>query len=176
MITVEKKQADIKTKAEFIITLTWADSSTSDVDVWLEDPLENILYFSAKEIGLMHLDRDDLGRLNDTIVLKDGTWVNYDHNQEIVTIRGFIPGEWVLNVHMYAKRDNIPVSIEIKMDKLNPYKTIIYKKFTIDKDWEEVTIKRFTMTGNGDILIMNDLPKKLVETQSISRAARTLDR
>lgn len=174
LITTEKKKADIKTKAEFIISLTWSDSSNSDVDVWLEDPLGNLLYFSSKEVGLMHLDRDDLGRLNDKIALKDGTWVTYEHNQEIVTIRGFIPGEWTLNVHMYKKREAGPVFIEIKMDKLNPYRTIIYKRFTIDKDWEEVTIKRFTMTNDGTIISMNDIPKGLVETMSIPTPNREM--
>jgi len=173
MITIEKKKAEIKTKAEFIITLTWADSNASDIDVWLEDPLGNVLYFSSKEVGLMHLDRDDLGRLNDTITLKDGTWVSYDHNQEIVTIRGFIPGEWTLNIHLYRKAGKGPVPVEIKMDKLNPYKTIIYKKFTMNKDWEEVTIKRFTMTNDGSILAMNELPKTLVQTKSISPPGNT---
>ncbi len=167
LITTEKKKADIKTKAEFIITLTWADSNESDVDVWLEDPLGNVLYFSAKEVGLMHLDRDDLGRLNDRITLKDGTWVSYNHNQEIVTIRGFIPGEWVLNVHLYRMDGKEPVPVEIKMDKLNPYETIIYKRFMINKDWDEITIKRFTMTNDGSIISMNELPKKLVESKSI---------
>ena len=164
LIVPEKKDAVINTQAEYIITLTWDDKSPSDVDTWLEDPTGGVLSYRMKEVNLMHLDRDDLGSEKDVITLLDGTKVEYEHNQEITTIRGFIPGEWILNIHMYARRDWKPTKVEVKVDKLNPsVKTIIYKKYTLDIQWEEITVARFTMDGLGDILsIEHDLPKKLI--------------
>lgn len=163
LIVPEKKDASIETKAEYVITLTWDDESEDDVDVWLEDPTSAVMSFQKREVNLTHLDRDDLGKKKDVIILQDGTEVEYKHNQEIVTIRGFIPGEWILNIHMYNKRDKKPTNVEVRIDKLNPsVKTIIYKKFIMNENWEEITVTRFTMTARGEILSMNDLFKELV--------------
>jgi len=165
----EKK---LSPKAEFIITVTWPGESKDDVDTWLEDPLGNVLFFRQKEKGLMHLDKDDLGVSNDTVTLPNGKQITVKINQEIVTIRGFIPGEWILNVHMYRKRDTYgndlyeggsTTPVEVKMVRLNPkVKIVIYETVILITNWQEETVTRFTMAGDGDILSMDDLPKKLV--------------
>jgi hypothetical protein len=128
-----------------------------------------VLHFRQRDIGLAHLDRDDLGLINDTITLKDGRVVKFPHNQELTTIRGFVDGEWVLNVHMYKKRDPNPTLVEVRIDKLNPrIQTVLYKKIMMNQTWEEVTVTRFVMSEQGDILSLDDLPKKLLK-QAASR-------
>jgi len=170
LINPSLKKADIKTKAEFVITVTWSDYSQDDVDTWLQDPAGNVLHFRQRDVGLAHLDRDDLGKLNDTITLDDGRRVEYPHNQELTTIRGFLTGEWVLNVHMYNKRDANPILVEVRIDKLNPkVETVFYKKIVMKSRWEEITITRFVMTNQGDIINWDDLPKTLVKIASLSR-------
>jgi hypothetical protein len=167
LINPNLKKADIKTKAEFVITVTWDDDSKDDVDTWLQDPAGNVLFFKQKEAGLAHLDRDDLGIINDTLTLDDGRKVEFKHNQELTTIRGFITGEWVLNVHMYSKRDLNPTQVEVRIDKLNPsVQTLFYKKIVMEARWEEVTVTRFVMTNQGDIISWDDLPKKLLKMAS----------
>jgi hypothetical protein len=168
-INPKNKDADIKTKAEFVITVTWNVNSKDDVDTWLEDPAGNVLHFRQKDIGLAHLDRDDLGFINDTITLQDGSVVEFPHNQELTTIRGFVTGEWVLNVHMYKKRDANPTLVEVRIDKLNPrVQTVLYKKIMMNQTWEEITVTRFVMSEQGDIISLDDLPKKLLK-QAASR-------
>jgi len=170
LINPSIKKADIKTKAEFVITVTWNDNSNDDVDTWLQDPAGNLLHFRQKDVGLAHLDRDDLGNLNDTITLPDGRSIEYTHNQELTTIRGFIPGEWVLNVHMYKKRGSDPTPVEVRIDKLNPkVRTLYYKKIVMNSTWEEVTVTRFVMTNQGDIINWDDLPKKLLQQAALPR-------
>jgi len=178
LITPEKKQADIKTKAEYVITLTWDKDSLDDIDLWLQDPIGNTLYFQAQDVGFMHLDRDDLGFSNDSIALPDGRIKSIKINQEIASIRGFITGEWVLNIHMYNKRDftNLsykhnkikPTNVEVKIEKLNPYKLINYKTYIMKKHWEEITVVRFTMSAGGEIMSMSDLPKKLIKDSPVA--------
>jgi hypothetical protein len=164
LINPSIKKADIETKAEFVITVTWDKDNTDDVDTWLEDPTGNIVFFKQKDIGLAHLDRDDLGRINDVVVLDNGDIIEYPYNQELTTIRGYVSGEWVLNVHMYNKRDEAAAIVEIRIDKLNPsVKTIFYKKVTMKTQWEEITVTRFVMTNQGDIINWDDLPKNLVK-------------
>jgi hypothetical protein len=168
LINPSLKKADIKTKAEFVITVTWSDYSQDDVDTWLQDPAGNVLHFRQRDVGLAHLDRDDLGKLNDTITLDDGRRVEYPHNQELTTIRGFLTGEWVLNVHMYNKRDANPILVEVRIDKLNPkVETVFYKKIVMKSRWEEITVTRFVMTNQGDIINWDDLPKTLVKIASL---------
>ena len=61
------KDKDIEEKSDFIIILTWDDESGDDIDLWIRDPLGNILSFKNREDALMHLDRDDLGLSNDKV-------------------------------------------------------------------------------------------------------------
>lgn len=160
------KAKDISTQAEFIVTVTWPIKNADDVDTWMEDPLGNVVWYSNKEKGLMHLDRDDLGYLNDVVYLPDGTRVEYPHNQEILTIRGFVPGEWILNVHMYSKRDSNPTPVHITVDKLNPvFQTVLVKDVILSKRWDEETIGRFEMSTEGKIISIDDLPKQLIKTK-----------
>lgn len=158
------KKAEVSTQAEFVVTVTWPLNNTDDVDVWLEDPVGNLVFFRNKAAGLMHLDRDDLGSLNDTMYLVDGSVIKYPYNQEILTIRGFVPGEWVLNVHMYKKREKEPTSVRVTVDKLNPkFKPIILKTVDLSENWQEETIGRLEMTSSGEIMGIDLLPKKLVK-------------
>lgn len=164
MIHPAAKKAEIETKAEYVISVTWPDGSEDDVDTWLQDPLGHIVHFRQKDSGMAHLDRDDLGSVNDVIKLADGSKIEYPHNQELTSIRGVIKGEWVLNVHMYNKRDKNPTKVEVRIEKLNPVvKTVFYKTIVLSTGWEEVTASRFVMSERGDIISWDDLPKKIIE-------------
>ena len=85
------KRADIEVKAEFLITVFWPDNLEDDVDIYVEDPAGNLVWFKSREPGLMHLDRDDLGKRNDEVVTAAGT-ILFPENREIVTLRGIVPG------------------------------------------------------------------------------------
>ena len=168
MIQPILKKAEVHTQAEYIITVTWPVNNKDDIDTWLEDPLGNVLFFRNKEVGLSHLDRDDLGYANDVIYLADGSSVTYPYNQEITTIRGFIGGEWTLNLHMYSKNEENPTTARVVVDKLNPkLKTIIAKDITLGERGEEITVARFEMGSSGDILSVNDMYKGLIKVENI---------
>ena len=94
-----KSKHDIEIKAEFIITVTWQSDQDCDVDTYVQDPNENLVFFKSRESGLMHLDRDDLGYKNDSI----NNQLQYNENREVVTLRGISEGEYVVNVHMFNK-------------------------------------------------------------------------
>ena len=160
---IVEKQADIETQAEYVITVTWDKDCPDDVDTWLRTPTGRLIWFRQKENALCHLDRDDLGCQTDYIELATGERIEYPYNQEITTIRGHIPGEWVLNVHMYHKRSSMPTTVTIRMDALNPCTSmILHKELTITEHWREYTIARFTM-GEKDILTWDDTPANLVK-------------
>jgi hypothetical protein len=165
LISPVKKKKEIEQKAEYVITVTWPGEMTDDVDSWLEDPTENILYFGQKEIGLMHLDRDDLGSLNDQQFVPGIGLINYPYNREITTIRGIMPGEYVFNIHLYRKSSkdkSIPVTVIL--EKLNPRVKLLYSKVvTLTDHWEEKTIIRFVLDVDGEITESFFIYKPLVE-------------
>jgi len=181
------QRAKITAKADYIITITWPKDSNDDVDSYLEDPLEHLVFFQRREDGLMHLDRDDLGKRNDYVMTPYGP-VTYNENQEIITIRGIIPGEYVLNVHMYHKStagesgheeggdekppaEDKPTVVTVKIEKMNPtVKLIIIKKVTLEKNGDEKTVTRFTLDKDGEIKNLNDLPKAIANKRLNERS------
>jgi len=160
LINPSKQQANVDSKAEFIIIVSWPQEQDNDVDTYVEDPAENLVAFMRREDGLMHLDRDDLGHRNDSIMTLDGP-VEYNENREIVTIRGILPGEYVVNVHMYHMTSKEPCSVTIQLDKINAFKTIAIKEVLLSAKGEEKTAFRFTVNKDGDVIDLNQLPKKL---------------
>ena len=113
----------------------------------------------------MHLDRDDLGTLNDTQHVPGIGMVNYPYNREITTIRGIMPGEYVFNIHLYrkvSKDSSIPVTVIL--EKLNPQVKLLYSKvITLADYWEEKTVIRFVLDTDGEIEESFFIYKPLVE-------------
>lgn len=158
----EVKKGLINPKAEYIITTSWADGSPDDIDLWIEDPKGNLVWFRNREADLVHLDRDDRGMLNDTLE-NDGKTFSNPLNQEIVTIRGVVPGEYVVNLHYYASETGKPVETSVRLDRVNPtLKVIHYGKLTLDQKGQEKTALRFTLDGDGNVSGINQLFKNIV--------------
>jgi hypothetical protein len=168
-IKIESKETDIETHAEYVIVLTWQDSINHDVDIWVRDPQENLLFFRSKEVGIMHLDRDDLGNTNDKYY-ENGEEKIVPANQEIVTIRGFVSGEWIINSHFYrvspdASAEKV-AKCNLVVTKLNPKaKVILNRNFVLDTYWQEKTVTRFLMSSNGDVWLQEPLPIEFVSSE-----------
>lgn len=162
LINPVAKNKVVDAKGEFIVTISWEDNNPDDVDLWVQDPIGNKASFRQKDIGVMNLDRDDMGLLNDKIVLADGKVIEAKTNREVLTIRGIIPGEYIVNLHMYNKREK-KKSTEVKVDvlKLNPYAVIATRTITLTKHGEEVTVIRFNVDSDGSITDINDIPKMI---------------
>ena len=157
------KSGDIPAKAEFIITLSWPDMNPDDIDAWAQDPAGNLVWFRAREAGLMHLDRDDRGLVNDTIVVNGREVIN-PLNQEVITLRGFAPGEYTVNAHYYESKDGQPVPVSLSVIKVNPRAEVIfYGQQTLARKGDEATMVRFTVLPDGTVTNVNTLPKHLVE-------------
>jgi hypothetical protein len=154
----------IDTYGVYAVTVAWAPDSNDDVDTYVEDPQGEIAYYKNPDAGLMHLEHDDLGRANDST---DGVVVN--HNGERVVLRGAIPGEYVVNVHMYARKDPGPARIEVGLYRLRGQDTLMaHRSVTLSRTDEEQTAFRFTLNAVGDVTNKNELPKKLVNQAVVS--------
>jgi hypothetical protein len=159
------KTGVIDAKAEFIVTVTWPDLDPNDIDTWVQDPAGNLVWFRAREAGLMHLDRDDRGVANDTIVVNGQQVVN-PLNQEVVTVRGFAPGEYTVNLHYYETKNGKPVDVNVAVVKVNPRAEVVYYgSVTLARKGDEATAARFTVDRDGRVAGVNTLAKRLVERQ-----------
>ena len=157
------KAGDIPSKAEFIINVSWPDMDPNDIDTWVQDPGGNLVWFRAREAGLMHLDRDDRGLQGDVIVINGKQVVN-PLNQEVVTIRGIQAGEFTVNVHYYESKNGQPVEVTVSIIKANPRaEGVFYGQVPLPKKGDEATAARFTVLPDGTVTNVNTLPKTLVE-------------
>ena len=162
LINPSKKNKTVDAKAEFIITVIWPSEMDDDVDTYVEDPEGNLIAFNRREQGLMHLDRDDTGLSFDTISTSFGL-VEYKENREMVTIRGYVPGEYVVNVHMYTKREDAETPVTIILEKINPYKVVTGRNVVLKLRGDEKTAFRFTVDDEGKVIQTNQLEKGLAK-------------
>jgi len=157
----EARKGRVNLKAEYIISVTWADQLADDIDLWVQDPIGETVSYLRKDAGWLHLDRDDRGEVNDTVII-DGREVVYPINQEVVTIRGIIPGEYIVNLYYYKAAQARPVEALIKVEKVNPtLQTVYVRKVQMAQQDDEQTVVRFTLDGIGKIGEINELPKRL---------------
>src|SRR5919106_665451 len=153
MINPIARTGAVDPKAEFLITLTWPDGRPEDVDLYVEDPAANLVWFRQREAGLMHLDRDDLGQRNDFIEVAGRRIVN-PLNQETVSIRGIVPGEFVVNVHLYRAHDGSELPATVKVEKLNPKVDLVfYGSVSLREQGDERTAVRFAIGADGRVRV-----------------------
>ncbi len=161
------KDGNVTLKAEFIITVTWPDNDPNDIDTWVQDGAGRLCWFKGRDEGLMHLDRDDRGELNDRITV-DGREIVNPLNQEVVTLRGVEAGEYTVNIHYYKSENQKPVPVTVQVVKINPKAEIAYYgQITLDRQGQEKTAVRFTIGSGGQFSDVNTTFKQLVRGDKI---------
>jgi hypothetical protein len=171
MNPTKSKAGDVPAKAEYIITLSWPDLDPNDIDTWVRNPAGEVVWFRNREAGLMYLDRDDRGESNSSIIV-NGRRVVSPFRQEVVTIRGIVPGEYVVNAHYYESKDvdtsnprsGQPVDVTLSVVKVNPRAEVVFNgQHRLAKRGDEATLVRFSVGADGSVGALNTLPAKLVE-------------
>ncbi|WP_298493568.1 hypothetical protein [uncultured Maritimibacter sp.] len=169
MINPVAEEGKIDTEVEILITVRWPDGHEDDIDVYVEDPVGNIVWYHEREAGLMHLDRDDRGQFKD-VLLVNGAEIENPLNQETVSVRGLMNGEYVVNVVHFIATSTDPVRVTVKVEKMNPSVRVVYYGETdLTGTGEEVTTVRFTL-DDDEIIDLNNRPKSLV---ALTRQTKT---
>ena len=144
------KLGNVNLKAEYIITIEWKESLPDDVDIWVKDHNGEIVSYLKKDAGWLHLDRDDRGVINDKVSI-NGEEYTYPINREVVTLRGIIPGEYIVNLYLYDNKSNNPVDVKLIIEKVNPsLKLVYFNNITLMQNDSEMTIARFNLNSSGD--------------------------
>jgi hypothetical protein len=163
LIKPDDKTGNININAELLITVSWPDNSPDDIDTYVRDPQDNIVWYNTLDRGLIHLDRDDRGEYLDQVMV-DGEKVTFPLNQETVTIRGIVPGEYTINVYEFLNPSGLTIPVSVKVEKLNPtVKVVYYESMNLTHVGDEKTAIRFTMDADGEISNLNTIQDSLVE-------------
>ena len=159
LIKPEAKKEDFNRRAEFVVVLEWDNDANGDIDLYVEDPTGKQVSFRYHNHNYMHLDKDDLGSMNDTVVNADGSTSTVKINREVVTIRGIIEGEYIINAHYYSLRsyDKINpkkpvVTVRVELHKANPYSIMWVGEKEFNHRGQEETFLRFRLDKDGRIL------------------------
>jgi hypothetical protein len=164
LINPTAKTGAVDMKAELLITMNWPDNNPTDMDIYVRDPADNIVWYHSREAGLMHLDHDDRGSSRERITV-NGRTIQNPLNQEIVTIRGIVPGEYVVNAQEFLAPTTEKVPVSVKVEKLNPTASVVfYGTYDFDHKGQEETFVRFTLDTEGKVSDVNtERPTSLVK-------------
>jgi hypothetical protein len=132
-----------------LITLEWDPNSKDDIDLWVQQDDFPPIGYSNKGTQAVHLDRDDLGSSNDTVMV-NGKPEIIKINREIVTIRGVVSGDYYIGVHAYNLKGTLDVTVMV-MD-VNPLFKEYYKKtVTLNGRGDKINLPGFTLDSTGQI-------------------------
>lgn len=163
LINPDAKSGQIDTKAEMIITTTWPDDNDDDIDTYVQDPTGNVVWYHSMQKGFVSLDRDDRGNYLDEVTV-NGETHHIALNQETVTVRGILPGDYVVNVYHYTNPTKAAVPVTVKVEKVNPKLSVIYyDTLLLTHKGDEKTVVRFTMDKDGNISGINTVPVSLIQ-------------
>ncbi len=158
------KDPSVSPNVVYQIIMDWDGKSKSDVDLWVVDPQDHTVSFKSREGGegsLCSLARDDLGKRGD-VFNKDKV---IEVNQEIISIRGLVPGEYIVNCHYYKKEEKLPERITAKLVKIKPFKVVISTEKVLLKDGDEKTFFRFRVDADNNIIETNELPAIITQAK-----------
>ena len=162
----ESEDASVDSDALLLITMSWEQDC--DIDIWIKTPIggsDSKLYYARREVGPLHLDLDVVGWRSymppsrEEVVIK--------HNQEIVSVRGVLEGEYIINAHYFGGIDiagDVPVSIMIQDVKS---KQVIYMEEKIlsgvghEAHFVTIDIKE-GFGGRPNTTILHDKPGRMI--------------
>lgn len=139
------------------VFMSWPDSAVSDVDLWVQAPGDKAVGYPGKAGKVFDLLRDDLGYVNDV------TGMNFEN----AFTRGLPPGEYLVNVHLYrADLRDLPIKVKVICQlRKNPESdlvTVFVQEVTLTNSKQEITVMRFTLDGEGNVVSTSRLPKPIV--------------
>ena len=145
-----KKTSEVPSPGSVVVEITWPQDTRSDMDLWVQGPGEVPVGYSNQGGKLFNLLRDDLGRRFDL------SSINY----ESAYSRGFQPGEYIVNVHAFRihPKATVPFDVELAVsskvfkDDGVTLVPILARSTSVERQGEEFTLARFSLTENGDLV------------------------
>lgn len=139
-----QNDTNVKSRAEFIVTIDWEDGSDSDIDLFMSRDGNDILYFGNKNVNeIFTLERDDLGNEGPGQPIR----------REIATIRSKQSGEYYITLVYWTKRQNFTsANVKVNVVKLNPFSEILSKTYRLTDQNTETFVMSFKVDSNGNVI------------------------
>lgn len=165
MLTAQKdEKGKVESKAEFLISMSWPDNHPDDFDIFVQDPLSNVVWYRRHDSGFMVLERDNRGQANDFVMI-NGKKVRSSTRQELVSLRGILAGEYTVNVYHFVAQTGLPVPVVVTVEKLNPLVKIVAKETVMMSGaGTEKTAVRFTLDNKGEVKNISHRDRSILQT------------
>lgn len=154
ILVKEEGKPSPEREGKYIITVTWNSGVDSDLDLWARAPDGTSSGFLSRDRGGLSLLRDDLGNTNDRVGDDKGNVVLNPMNREEITVRSTVPGDYVVNVHLFRVGNDQPpegltVKVELRTAKENT--VVVENEFKVEKQGDEKTAFVFTLDKDGAV-------------------------
>ena len=166
MISSSKVSQDesLKRDVEYFIRIEWQGDSDNDVDMWLQDPVGDMIGYRDKQRHNMYLERDNLG--NDANLSTPG-----HINEEIVSILKITPGWYTMNLHWFERRrDSRTPEVKWSIIKIKPtMQTISTGTTSIKFKGQEITAFRMKIAKDGNIEQIDTIVQNMFILKKLGR-------
>jgi len=145
---VSKKDEEEKTKNgnNILITMRW--KSDNDMDLWLRLPDGRQVGYNKRDEPPAHLDVDVVSWRK--YYQQDGMEYIIEDNEEIVTIRSVLEGEYAVNVHYYScqsVKEGTPTEVEIMVQDVKNKSIVYVGKHSITDVRSETHFVKFSVVA-----------------------------
>lgn len=172
------KKADIESKADLMITMSWPDLSPHDIDLWVKPPNGTPIFYNHRENSFVFLDRDDLG-ISNNFVIKDDQKIALAPRREVMSFRGKEQGRYVANVHFYIPKsadgskvetyDGTPIPVTVELVQINPvYKILARKEIALTRVKEERTAFSFIIRDDIIAELSLDIEEPFIQSSGVT--------
>jgi len=150
LISMKKQEENQATNDNnILVTMRW--KTDNDIDLWLKLPDGRKVWYSNRDEPPVHLDVDVVSwrRYKRT----DGSEGVIELNEEIMTIRGILAGEYAVNAHYFSPRQvdpTLPIEVEILVQDIKNNKIIFAGIKKVDVTQKEVNFVKFTVKPYRD--------------------------
>lgn len=152
--SIEHRKPATPTFGQYAVTIQWP-KDLDDVDLYVRDPQGQTCYFNALSVDGMHLEHDDLA--------VNGSGYGGGQNFERVVLREAAPGEYIVNVHLYQRRDSAKIPVTATLWRLRGSDSpIVERVVDMRGQGDEQTAFRFELGGGGEYKGFNRLPTTLL--------------
>lgn len=181
-----KNNLDAHPHAEYMVTLEWDSNRNVDLDLWIQDPYDHVIYYNNREASGISLDRDSRGALTNWVKLPNGNVVKSD-NREVVAIRSVVPGDYVVGVSYYEggevaegkdgkayQSDPYPwrqvdpraaIDFKVRVEKVNPHLTTVTEEtFHFTRVKESKNVAAFHINDDGSVTPLPTPPGSMPST------------
>lgn len=140
----KEKEDQAKNDNNILVTMRW--NTDNDMDLWLRLPDGRHVGYNNRDEPPAHLDVDVVAWRK--YRRPDNTEYTIENNEEIITIRDTLEGEYVVNVHYYSAHriDPMqPIEVEIMVQDVENGKIVYADSKKINMTQKETNFLRFSV-------------------------------